>query len=297
METLVKLNSGKGSDLDVVCTALQTITMPIEAYTELVEYTKHYDTEVSGVGLVEKIENKIEIEGETKWETKKTIHTVTYKITDVFLPPKQANTGATTEIKEVAISELVTRLIREGKDSSKLKMHWHSHCNMGTFHSMTDEENYQGLDNKEYLVSLVINKRREVLGRVDIYSPVCVSFINVPVFMGVNVETAVNDKIKVNIEALDKYVKEEETKLVSNSGFGYDGWEEKSYNNWDEKKIKDWQREHRIKSKLRTQMKMKPEEAWVYEECTATEMVCSSCKEKKVCHEYKEELAKRMKGD
>ncbi len=296
METLIKLNSGKGVDLSIICTALQTITMPIEAYTELVEYTKHYDTEVSGVGLVEKIESKVELDGEYKYSPKKTVHTVTYRITDVFLPPMQDNTGASTEIKEVAISELVTRLIREGKDPSKLKMHWHSHVNMGTFHSGTDEENYQGLDNKEYLVSLVVNKRREILGRVDIYSPVYVSFINVPVFMGVSVETVVNEKIKVNIEGLDKYMKEEKTKLVTNAGFG-NAWREDGYSNWDEKKIKEWQREHRIKAKLRTQMKMKPEEAWVYEECTATKMVCSACKESKLCYEYKEELAKRMKGD
>jgi hypothetical protein len=130
-----------------------------------------------------------------------------FRILEVFLPSKQDNSAATTDIASDEIHNLMTELIQQGKDIEKLKLHWHSHADMGVFHSGTDEDNYATLQNGEYLVSLVINRSGSFLGRVDYQSPVSFSVSGVPIYLVVKVDD-ISEKVKINLDKLDKYMEE-----------------------------------------------------------------------------------------
>jgi len=183
------------------------ICMSVEVYNELQEYVQHFDSEVSGFGLVEQSIEKIEDEK---------VKQVRFDIVEVFLPSKQKNSSGYTEPQEEAIHEIMHKLVQEEKDTNKLRLHWHSHADMGVFHSGTDEDNYETMNNKEWLVSLVLNKDRAILGRVDVYNPVHFSASGVGVY--VVLPNSVNDKkVKENIEALEKYESERKMSI-------YDDW-------------------------------------------------------------------------
>lgn len=158
---------------------------------ELNLYAQEFSGECSGCGLVERVKKDGEF---------------SYKVTRLFLP-KQDNTGSSTDIEMEEVGRLVTDLVREGVDTSKLRFHWHSHADMDVFHSATDEDNYNKLHTGEFLVSLVINKKGDMYGRIDYYEPFRMSFIGVPVVVDMElpeVESSVKDNLK--------HVKKSETK-------------------------------------------------------------------------------------
>lgn len=178
------------------------ITLPLGVYQELLGYVAHYKTEVSGCGLVVAIEHTIEpvyARDVAKIETE-------YQIKEVFLPEEQTNSSGSTDIDEKVIHTLINDLIQKDVDVSQLRMHWHSHANMSTFHSMTDTDNYATLKNDAFLVSLVMNRRGHVLGRVDYYKPVHISISGVPVYVFTKQGKDVTAKIKINVGKLDKWV-------------------------------------------------------------------------------------------
>jgi hypothetical protein len=248
--------------------------MSVDVYNELMAYVEHYDTEVSGCGMVETREYK---NGEQNY--------VEYKITEIFLPEKQSNSSASTDIDDSMIHELMTQCIKENKDISKMKLHWHSHANMGTFHSGTDEDNYKTLNNGEFLVSLVINKDKEVLGRIDYYKPFIASISGVPVY--IVVDSNENTKAKDNIEKLDKYIAEHKTISVytqldydSNKEFGY-----VSYTPWD---IEQERIRNNVCSQLRINKKLRKK----LDECVEEQQMgdvngkCFQCKDEAICTQY-----------
>jgi hypothetical protein len=271
----VKLSSEKEASLKVNINA--KIIIPQECYAELQAYVEHYTTEVSGCGLVERKDTT------AKYKYSQEELSSEFTITEVFLPSKQSNTSGSTDISATTIGELAHKLIEEGKDSSKLRMHWHSHVNMNTFHSGTDEENYRDLDNGEFLVSLVLNKHGSILGRVDFYKPIHISIVDVPVYIAIKNPDGINVKIDKNIKALDKFI--ESDKKVSR----YDNWRDD-----DSEETKKFHREMKIKERLRLQMKIEDIVGVRYEYCSGKlEGTCLKCKYAEQCREYCSELEKR----
>lgn len=176
------------------------ISMTPETYQELNTYTQHYEEEVSGCGMVDLIKHES--------------GAIEYMITEVYLPGKQDNSGTTTEIDAEMIHTVMHDLLKSGKDTTRLKMHWHSHADMGVFHSGTDEDNYADLLQSDYLISLVLNRSREILGRIDLAVPFKITASGVPVYIKVPLEQSDDSKQRVssNLKALDEYIKEEEVK-------------------------------------------------------------------------------------
>ena len=293
METLIRVNSRKKEVAEIVSPSLQSIILPLEVYAELEKYVEHYTTEVSGCGLVKREETRVVV-GEYR---KSVVHTVTYRVTEVFLPPRQDNTAGGTEFDEVMVSEIITKLLEEGKDPSQLRLHWHSHATMGTFHSAVDEDNYSLLDNKEFLVSLVLNRKKEVLGRVDVYSPVIVSFIDVPVFVGLPTTAPVTEKVSVNIKALDEFIAKAKEERFGNKWYDREENDDNknkqlTYNgvvNYDEIK-----RQYKLKKKLRHQLNISNDQALKYEFCTQQTHTCNFCQEAELCAEYTQKLYERL---
>ena len=199
--------------------AYHYISIPLQVYADLCAYVDHYDTEVSGCGMVQRIEHRFKSEEKDEPDTVE----IEFAIQEVYLPKKQTNSAAHTEIDDDCIAELVTDLLKEGKDTEHLRLHWHSHADMGTFHSGTDEDNYATLSNGDFLVSLVINKAHKFLGRVDYFKPLRVTLNNLSVHMQMEVSTAPSTIAEENIKALDKHIAEAKPTIYSSADYKK-GW-------------------------------------------------------------------------
>lgn len=98
------------------------------------------------------------------------------RVTDFFLV-KQVCTDTETDMEPAAVAQLLMELEQKGVDSSRLRCWAHSHSVMNVFWSGTDHETISGLANGEWLLSLVVNKKRDAMMRLDQYHP-CNLWVN-----------------------------------------------------------------------------------------------------------------------
>ena len=129
------------------------ITITPQAREKILYWTEATTLEVSGLGLVDRTSDG-------------------FLITDVFIM-KQVSSGSGTELDNEAVARLLLDLDKAGTDTGKLKCWWHSHSQMGVFWSGTDEACIKDLGGEqgEYFVSLVTNRKGELLLRLDIFRP------------------------------------------------------------------------------------------------------------------------------
>jgi proteasome lid subunit RPN8/RPN11 len=126
------------------------------AYQKIKMYTQGTDGEISGLGR-------------SKITADKDILVKDIVILD------QRNTSAFTDLDEAAMAEFLEKQIREGKDPSEWNIWWHSHSDFSVFWSSTDVDTIENATGGRYLISIVINKRMEALGRIDIFQPISLS--------------------------------------------------------------------------------------------------------------------------
>ena len=126
----------------------QTALKKLETYIGLCKY------EISGLGSVEQIGKNV-------------------RVTDIFLF-KQTVSSASTDLDIGSISDFMVECINKGIDTSKLKCWWHSHVDFSTFWSATDTATMERFNN-DWMVSIVGNKKREYLTRLDVYNPFRIS--------------------------------------------------------------------------------------------------------------------------
>lgn len=210
---LITIGSGQEK---VETSAVHYISIPVQLYNDLCAYVDHYDTEVSGCGMVERIEHRTKAEDKDEPD----VVEIEFRISEVYLPSKQSNSAASTDIDDDTIADLVHSLLAQGKNTEHLRLHWHSHADMDTFHSGTDEDNYKTLSNGEFLVSLVLNKAHKFLGRIDYFNPVRVTLSGVAVYMQLESENKPSKEALENIKKLDKYVDEHKSLIVTTWGRG-----------------------------------------------------------------------------
>jgi hypothetical protein len=91
-------------------------------------------------------------------------------VTDFFLVKQRCSADETT-MDVAAVSQLMLDLEHQGVSSRKLRCWAHSHGGMSVFWSGTDDACIAGLANGEYLLSLVVNKKRDTQMRLDQYHP------------------------------------------------------------------------------------------------------------------------------
>lgn len=113
---------------------------------EIKYYVDQFDTEVSGMGLVKNNGDHFEV-------------------IKIFLPEKQKNSGANTELDQEELAKLQYDLIRKNEinETTSLSFWWHSHANMGVFWSGTDDENIRRNGCDGLFFSGVYNKKGESL--------------------------------------------------------------------------------------------------------------------------------------
>lgn len=134
-----------------------------EAWAKMWAYTYSVKEEISGYGKVE-------------------VQDGVFTVTDVAIF-KQTVSGADTTIDAASVAAFMYELHKRGEDATKWQLWWHSHNVMNVFWSGTDEiamspENNIGRD---WLLSVVVNFKRETKGRLDIFNPTHVTVDDIPV--------------------------------------------------------------------------------------------------------------------
>jgi len=100
-------------------------------------------------------------------------------ITDLFLV-KQTCTSASTDMDQDDVAKLMVQLAHEGKQDH-LRAWVHSHANMATFWSATDDSTIERLGGDLFMVSVVVNHAGDVRARVDLFQPLRITIDEVPV--------------------------------------------------------------------------------------------------------------------
>ena len=156
-------------------------------------------------------------------------------IIDRFYLLKQSGSSTGTELDQSAIAELVEKLITEGKleEAKRIKCWAHSHPNMGTFWSKTDDDTCRLLA-VDFLISIVVSNNFTLRCRIDITTPVPVVLDNVPVFYQMpkdnlpmdkyaeEVRSAVTEKV-FSFSEMGKDQSQEQDKLAPETYCGYCG--------------------------------------------------------------------------
>ena len=105
-----------------------------------------------------------------------------FRITEIhFKGLKQRNTSASTEILPQAIDKFIVDREMAGLDNSALRGSLHSHGLLQVFWSSTDDTNIERFEYCPWLVSVVVNKNKNVLGRIDIFNPLRMTIDHVQV--------------------------------------------------------------------------------------------------------------------
>ena len=137
----------------------------LKAYRKMRQWVEMAKGEVSGLGLVSE-------------ESTPTGQLLQYIVTDIFLIKQQCS-GTDTLLDSGAIGQFMIELVQQNIDVSKIKLWWHSHGDLKTFWSATDEQCVRDLTNSSFMISTVTNKEESLLTRIDLYRPFHVTVNNI----------------------------------------------------------------------------------------------------------------------
>lgn len=180
------------------------VLITLEAYEKLMHYIDLYPIEISGTGLVKLVEIDIPqyhfIIGKKRKEKQRVDSYTRFIIYDVFTV-KTFNTGAHTDAQQ-GMKELFYKLIQEGRDTSDVKLWWHSHVDMGASWSGEDHDTIFNF-NCDWMVSIVGNKKQEFMVRLDMYRPIRITLSKIPFpKFFIPKESSLREQIRKEIEEL-----------------------------------------------------------------------------------------------
>jgi hypothetical protein len=133
------------------------VLLDVAVFQKLKHWVEMATGEVSGLGTVSEVKDKAG-------------NVVQYIIDNIFLL-KQRCSSADTVLDDASVGEFLYQMQQKGEDLSCIKLWWHSHGDLNTFWSTTDEENIQRLSNSSSMISLVTNHAGKILTRIDIFKP------------------------------------------------------------------------------------------------------------------------------
>lgn len=162
---------------------MSTIYFTPHAMARLNAYIDYCDGEVSLLGRVERLNSD-------------------FLVTEVHLL-EQETTMASTELDSEAIARFLTELVEKGEDPSTYKLWVHSHVDFEVFWSATDEATCRRFQNK-WMLSMVANRRRDYLGRIDVYEPIHLS-AELPVRVYTQLQDEEIEEIKEEIKQKVKH--------------------------------------------------------------------------------------------
>jgi hypothetical protein len=159
-----------------------TLWIPPEILQELMYYVKVVDTEIGGLGLLGFDEKNNDI-----------------FIKELYLVEQTAH-QTETDLLSKGIDQLYQDFIAKGEDEKVglTNLWWHSHVDMPSSFSTTDDETMRTWNGK-YLISLVINKRSEMKAML---------MSKVPVLVCGNIDVKIDWLNVKNADKLEAEVKE-----------------------------------------------------------------------------------------
>ena len=144
------------------------------------------------------------VDAEVAWFGTVTRENNTFTIDEIYLPNQEV-TASSVNAGAEEMSGLLPEIIEKyGEEKAlqdiipNMRAFCHSHHKMDTFWSATDENGINGLANSQFLVSLVLNRAGNILGRVDLFTPVRVTLDKVPVLIDFD---STCDELDAEIEA------------------------------------------------------------------------------------------------
>lgn len=157
------------------------MVFPLEVFRQLRGYVDQCPTEVSGVGEVEVVGNCLIVR-------------------DVFLLPQRCDAGY-TELDPDAFAAFFSRWIIDGKDPSRLRLWWHSHGPMACAWSSRDDSHIAEYQRNAWWLSILLNRRDEIVARLDVFQPFVVTLNHLPVIVEVQDNAAVAERCREELEA------------------------------------------------------------------------------------------------
>lgn len=133
------------------------------ANQKLFYYIEECPVEISGFGKVK------ELPQEEDDSTKR------FQIYDIEILPQEVS-GADAEMSEEDLAKFLHAKMKAKKSVVDYKCWWHSHADFGAFFSSTDEGTIDGSTDFPYLISIVGNKAGDLIGRLDLYKPLRMTF-------------------------------------------------------------------------------------------------------------------------
>lgn len=129
------------------------IVFPVQVYQKLRMYVDNIESEVSGFGRVEIIDDVVRIED-----------------IKIF---NQTVSGADTKLEGKDIAKFILSLPKD--ERVKWKLWWHSHADMETFFSGIDTATISDFDSEmpedNWMVSMVTNHKGDYKTRIDMFAP------------------------------------------------------------------------------------------------------------------------------
>ena len=141
-----------------------TVEIPIPIWQKLMTYVDLCEEEINGLGFVRVLAPDLIV------------------VDDIFIL-KQEVSFASAAIDEAAYHKFITDLVAENERRAQIgqpellaRLQWHSHVNMSTFTSSTDNDTIENCTS-DWRISLIINKRGQHHIQLDVYRPFRISKI------------------------------------------------------------------------------------------------------------------------
>lgn len=166
---------------------LPRIMAKLNMYIQVVDY------EISGLGTVVRLGND-------------------FLIDEIYLL-KQKCRDAETTLDPKSVASFWMEYLEQGLEPTKLRFWWHSHVNMSTFWSGTDEATAErfGFGSVDYWLSVVGNKRGEYKARVDLFSPMRLTVDDLPFRVYISPQEHLRASLEAEVAEKVEYVPPEKT--------------------------------------------------------------------------------------
>ena len=149
-------------------TSKPTVRFSQKVHQQMFALTKACGIEISAMGIVATEEQKQEA-GVTE----------DYYVLELFVIDQEC-TGVTTDLDDDAFIDLMMELREKGIKAEQVCFWWHSHVDMGTSHSGTDEAQIERFDFDEVCISAITNKKGDLNLRIDMFKPFRYTFEKCP---------------------------------------------------------------------------------------------------------------------
>ena len=197
------------------------LIIPQEIEQRIHAYTMSVPSEIAGMGKV-----AVSLDGST----------ITVEEVMIY---EQEVTGATADLSPKSIAKWQSELVKAGGSPKHWRLWWHSHANMAAFFSGTDTDTMDRQTEGDWMVSLVVNKRREREARLDLYRPFRMYMDKIDIQIGTSEEAAYQVPADIAEEVKSK-VKQ------TAPAIGYGAYYSDNYNNYGASIQSDYTRDQLV---------------------------------------------------